>query len=106
MSLASILPDAEALIQIKEGSRKLYIKAFNGLRKHLGNDLETRPPSEEELLSYFKFLRPEKGLASSPLWTTYSQICNSSYLHLDIGQEEDENEDIWDEWNPTSAELK
>ena len=54
-------------IQIKEGSRKLYIKAFNGLREHLGNDLETRPPSEEELLSYFKFLRLEKGLASSNL---------------------------------------
>ena len=71
MSSASILPDAEALIQIKEGSRKLYIKAFNGLREHLGNDLETRPPSEEELLSYFKFLRLEKGLASSSLWMTY-----------------------------------
>ena len=68
MISASILPDAVALIQIKEGSRKLYIKAFNGLRKHLGNDLETRPPSEEELPSYLKFLRLEKGLFSSSLW--------------------------------------
>ena len=81
-SSSSILPDEEALIQIKEDSRKLYIKAFKQLREYLGNDLETRSPTEEELLRYFKFLRLEKGFASSSLWTTYSMIngvCKGKY---------------------------
>ena len=81
-SLPTILPDADALIQIKEGSRKLYIKAFNQFREYIGNDLEARPPTEQELLSYVKFMRLEKGLASSSLWTTYSMIngvCKGKY---------------------------
>ena len=82
MTSPTILPDSEALLQIKEGSRKIYIKAFDGLREYIGNDLETRPPCENEMLQYIKFLRLEKGLASSSLWTTYSMInglCKGKY---------------------------
>ena len=82
MASAAVLSDTDALMQIKEGSRKLYTKAFNQLREFVDNDLETRPPSEEELLNYFKFLRFDKKLASSSLWTTYSMIngvCKGKY---------------------------
>ena len=54
MTSPTILPDSEALLQIKEGSRKIYIKAFDGLREYIGNDLETRPPCENEMLQYIK----------------------------------------------------
>ena len=49
--------DGDALVQIKEPSRKLYAIAFNQLREYLGKDLEIEPPSEKELLDYFKYLR-------------------------------------------------
>ena len=55
-----ILTDDDALVQIKEPSRKLYAIAFNQLREYLGKDLEIEPPSEKELLDYFKYLRLEK----------------------------------------------
>ena len=77
-----ILPDDDALVQIKEPSRKLYAIAFNQLREYLGKDLEIEPPSEKELLDYFKYLRLEKNMASSSLWTTYSKIngiCKAKY---------------------------
>ena len=82
MASAAVLSDTDALMQIKEGSRKLYTKAFDQLREFVDDDLETRPPSEEELLNYFKFLRFDKKLASSSLWTTYSMIngvCKGKY---------------------------
>ena len=77
-----ILTDDDALVQIKEPSRKLYAIAFNQLREYLGKDLEIEPPSEKELLDYFKYLRLEKNMASSSLWTTYSKIngiCKAKY---------------------------
>ena len=74
MSTPIILPDSEALIQIKEASRKIYLRAFGQLRKFVGEDFSTRAPSEEELLQYFKHLREDKKMSSSSLWTTYSMI--------------------------------
>ena len=68
---------------MKEQSRKLYVKAFNLLREFLGGkDLDVEPPSEHDLLAYFRFLRLEKKMASSSLWTTYSKInsmCKAKY---------------------------
>jgi len=74
MSTPIILPDSEALIQIKYASRKNYLRAFGQLRKFVGEDFSTRAPPEEELLQYFKHLREDKKMASSSLWTTYSMI--------------------------------
>ena len=82
MALATVLSDGGALIKIKEGSRKLYRSAFNQLKQYLNNDLETRPPTEEELLNYFKFLRFDRNYASSSIWTQYSMIngvCKGTY---------------------------
>ena len=69
-----IFPDSEALIQIKEGSRKNYLRAFNQLRDFIEDQLESRPPTEHELLKFVQHLREEKGMASSSLWTIYSMI--------------------------------
>ena len=69
-----IFPDSEALIQIKEGGRKKYLRAFNQLRDFIGDQLESRPPTEHELLKFLRHLREEKGMASSSLWTIYSMI--------------------------------
>ena len=79
---SAILPDGEAQFTIKKGSRKSYIKAFDSLREYVGNDLEARPPTEQELLDYFNYLRLVKGLKSGSLWTTYSKInglCKAKY---------------------------
>ena len=58
MSTPLILPDSEALIQIKEASRKNYLRQL--LLKFVDEDFSTRAPSEEELLQYFKHLREDK----------------------------------------------
>ena len=82
LSPSAILPDGEAQFTIKKGSRKSYIKAFDSLREYVGNDLEARPPTEQELLDYFNYLRLVKGLKSGSLWTTYSKInglCKAKY---------------------------
>ena len=46
-----ILTDDDALVQIKEPSRKLYAIAFNQLREYLGKDLEIEPQIEKESVS-------------------------------------------------------
>ena len=79
MSSPTILPDSEALLQIKEGSRKIYIKAFDGLREYIDNDLETRPPCENEMLHKM----------------FYGGLRLSEVMNLEMG-----------EWNPTQDELQ
>ena len=83
MSVSAIFPDEIALEQVKPGSRNLYKKAFNRLREFLGRDLEDSPPSEQDLINYFRDLRNEKKAASSTLWTTYSlinSVCKGKYI--------------------------
>ena len=126
MSTPIILPDSEALIQIKEACRKNYLRAFGQLRKFVGEDFSTRAPSEEELLQYFKHLREDKKMSSSSLWTTYSMIngmckgkfsCNlkqycrvtSLIKSFDVDIKESQVSDfgeLWDDWNPTGEELR
>ena len=67
MGHSTILPDSEALVQIKEPSRKNYLRAFNMLRDIVGDQLENRPPSEAEVLRFVHHLREEKKIASSTL---------------------------------------
>ena len=62
MASAAVLSDTDALMQIKEGSRKLYTKAFNQLREFVDDDMDIRSPSTEELFNYFKCLRFDKKL--------------------------------------------
>ena len=45
-------------------------------------EFDTRIPSEEEFSTYFRFLRQDKGLSTSTLWTTYSllnSVCKGKY---------------------------
>ena len=47
---------------------------FEELRAHAGESFEDRVPSEEELLSFLRYLREERHLASSSMWTSYSKL--------------------------------
>jgi len=70
----SVLSDADALYDMKPESKKNYLRNFNLLREFVGDQLETRPPSEDEMLAFIKHLREDKAMASSTLWAMYSMI--------------------------------
>jgi len=57
-------------------TRKRYWKIWTDFKEwcELSDELETRPPTEEEMLNYFTFLREEKGFASNSLFTMYSML--------------------------------
>ena len=80
----NIFGDLKALETIKMKSPPLHEKAWSKFRDFFFCSLEfdTRIPSEEEFSTYFRFLRPDKGLSTSTLWTTYSllnSICKGKY---------------------------
>jgi len=62
--------DEVALQSIKPGSRILYERAWNKIKELNSEDFATTKPSEQQLLSYFNFLR-ESGAKSKTLWSTY-----------------------------------
>ena len=70
-----IYSDEEVFEQIKPVSRKAYVKAWKGF-KDLAPDFnfEEGPPGEEIIVSYFRYLRFEKKVASTSLWTFYSYV--------------------------------
>ena len=68
----SILRDCDALVQIKVGSRSAYLRTFNMLREFVGDQLESRPPTEDEILQFLRHLREEKLMASSTMWSMYT----------------------------------
>ena len=55
--------DSVAMEGIKEKSRPKYIKAWKSFKDVIdkNNELDTRMPNEDEILSYFRNLRKEKG---------------------------------------------
>ena len=57
-------------------TRKRYWKIWTGFKEwcELSDELEARPPTEQEILNYFIFLREEKGLVSNSLWTMYLML--------------------------------
>ena len=71
----SILSDEEVYAQFKEASRRQYERAWKQFRDAIPEwDFESAPPSEDQFINYFKFLREEKKYGSSTLWTLYSCI--------------------------------
>jgi hypothetical protein len=71
--VAKIVSDEEVFGQFSEDSRKAYKRAWSQFMEFSMNvDFEAGPPGEELLSKYFKFLRLEKKVASSTLWTVYS----------------------------------
>ena len=74
--MSSIMSLDAALLSIKEPSRSRYKKTWQEFQAFSSDSSEytNRMPSEEELTSFFKHLREEKKMASSSMWTYYSQI--------------------------------
>ena len=80
----SILSDECAVETISEASRGRYKKAWEEFKGFSTNssDYETRMPSENEFLDYFKHLRSDKKSSSSTMWTVYSMlntVCKGKY---------------------------
>ena len=69
-SKMEVFSDEVSLQSIKPGSRILYKRAW---KKFNSEDFSTTKPSEQQLFSYFKFLR-ESGAKSKTLWSTYSML--------------------------------
>jgi hypothetical protein len=73
--MEKIFSDKEVFEQIKDKSRKAYIKSWHDFKAfNSTNDFDASHPGEEDIIAYFKHLRQEKKIATSSLWTTYSYI--------------------------------
>ena len=74
--MASIKDDLTAFKSIKEKTRPRYKKTWVEFKDFIGagEEFDSRSPTEEELSSYLRHLRQEKGAASSSMWTLYSMI--------------------------------
>ena len=73
--MSTIFTDKDVFKQIKDKSRKAYIKCWKEFRDlHPTINFETSPPGEEALIAYFKHLREEKNVATTSMWTFYSYI--------------------------------
>lgn len=81
MSSPLMRPVDEILEDMKPAkSSKAYEVAYQNFAKHVGLE-HGHPPSEVQLMGYFDFLRHQKKLAPSSLWTIYSQINRMVQLH-------------------------
>ena len=68
--------DEEAFSKIKEGkTRSDYQRSWKNFKSLSPEwNAEEGPPGEDVLINFFKHLREVKKVASSSLWTHYSQI--------------------------------
>ncbi len=58
---------------IKDASRKQYIKIRQAFKNFtVGHNFEDSQPEEEDFIVFFKYMRLEKKMATSTLWTHYS----------------------------------
>jgi len=70
-----IFSDHEIFDQIKDSSRKSYIRAWKDFKEFNPTlNYEEGPPGEDAFITFFRHLRLEKMFASSSMWTTYSYI--------------------------------
>ena len=70
-----IYTDEEVFAQIKDKSRKAYIKSWHEFKNfNTGHDFNDDHPGEEAIIAYFNHLRLEKRMATSSIWTYYSYI--------------------------------
>ena len=72
MSISTTIYSDEIAVEgVKEPSRKKYLKVWCEFKERAvkSGEFEERMPAE-----YFRYLRLEKKLSSSTLWTTYSII--------------------------------
>jgi len=75
-NMAMIVSNEEIFMQFtNEVSRRQYKRTWMQFVEFCEDfDLEAGPPGEKLLSKYFKFLRLEKKVASSSLWTVYSSL--------------------------------
>ena len=75
-SSSTIYSDANAIEGVKEPSKRKYLKVWCEFKERAVNsgEFEERMPTEDEFAEYFRYLRLEKKLSSSTLWTTYSIV--------------------------------
>ena len=65
----------EVFAQIKDKSRKAYVKSWKDFKNfNIDFVFEERHPEEEAITVYFKHLRLEKKMATSLIWTHYYYI--------------------------------
>jgi hypothetical protein len=63
-----IYTDCEVFEQIKEASRKQYIKILKDFKTFtVGHNFKASQPGEEDIIAFFKHMRLEKKLATSTL---------------------------------------
>ena len=70
-----IYADDEVFAQIKDKSRKAYVKSWKDFKNfNIDFEFEDGHPEEEAIIVYFKHLRLEKKMAMSSIWTHYYYI--------------------------------
>ncbi len=71
--MASVASDEDVFAQFKQQSRKQYVRMWSQFRNFIPDfDFASGSPGEEAFMNFFKFLRLEKNLASTSLWTYFS----------------------------------
>jgi hypothetical protein len=71
-TMASIASDEDMFAQFKQESLKQYVGMWSQFRDFIPDfDFESGLPGEEAFTNFVKFLRLEKNLASTYLWTYY-----------------------------------
>ena len=78
MEEKKIYTDREVFEQIKDASRKQYIKIWQDFKSFtVGHNFEDSQPREEDFIAFFKHMRLEKKMATSTLWTHYRTSCST-----------------------------
>ena len=76
MDKEKVLEDSLAFESIKENSRPRYKKVWPDFKSFVGasRNWDESEPTEDEVMSWAKFLWNEKKASSSTMWTTYSML--------------------------------
>ncbi len=75
MEEKKIYTDRKVFKQIKDASRKQYIKIWQDFKNFtFGHNFEDSQLGEEDFIAFVKHMRLEKKMATSTLWTQYSML--------------------------------
>ena len=78
-----IISDEDVFSQIKDKSKKAYVKLWMDFKLFSVNfNSEEGPPGEDVIIEFFKHLRLVKKSASTSMWTFYSylnSVCKRKY---------------------------
>ena len=71
-----VLDDDTALLAIKEGGRQKIKKVWSDFKDFVvePHDWELQVPAEDQVLEFFRHLRNVRKIASSSLWTFYTNL--------------------------------